>query len=352
MRVLHLPTSVGGNAWGLAQAEKLVGLDSKVLIDSNNWLNYPYDYCMDFDKRTPFGIAWTMAKTFLHVKNAYDVFHFNFGRTLLDIRRYGINYLDLPFYKGKKIMTFNGCDARQKFPTMNRVAFSACHDKACYGGMCNDGSFDVLRKKRIQKASQYIDHMFALNPDLMYFLPEDKTTFLPYSIANWETIPYHTYEVTNKIKIVHAPTDRAAKGSSYILKALENLQRKYSNLDINIIEKMPYQEALKHYQEAHIVIDQVMIGWYGGFGVEVMKMGKPLAVFLREEDLKFIPNAMAKELQEAIINVNPFTIEEVLSYYIENSALLYVKSQAALAYVHRWHNPLYIAGLVKHVYEA
>ena len=38
MKILHLPTSVGGNSWGLAQGEKALGLDSKVLIDSNNWV--------------------------------------------------------------------------------------------------------------------------------------------------------------------------------------------------------------------------------------------------------------------------------------------------------------------------
>ena len=39
MRVLHLPTSVGGNAWGLSQAEKTLGIYSQVLVEENNWLN-------------------------------------------------------------------------------------------------------------------------------------------------------------------------------------------------------------------------------------------------------------------------------------------------------------------------
>ena len=351
MKVLHLPTSVGGNSWGLAQGEKLLGLDSKVLIDSNTWLNYPYDFCMDFDKRNSFGITSKMVQTFFKIRKSYDVFHFNFGRSLIDIRKYGINYLDLPFYNGKKIMTYNGCDARQKYSTIQRVNFSACHESECYRGMCNSGTFDTLRQKRIQIISKTMDHIFALNPDLMYFLPESKTTFLPYSIANWHSISNYDFSISKKIKIVHAPTDRVAKGSHYILKALENLQKKYLNLEVSIIEKLPHQEALKKYQEAHIIIDQVLIGWYGAFGVEVMKMGKPLAVFVREEDLKFIPSNMAKALNEAIININPFNIETILSEYIENNHLLNEKSRAALDYVHQWHNPLYVAGLTKSVYE-
>lgn len=32
-----------------------------------------------------------------------------------------------------------------------------------------------------------------------------------------------------------------------------------------------------------------------------MKMGKPVAVFIREADLKFIPQDMAKDVKEAVI---------------------------------------------------
>lgn len=352
MKILHLPTSIGGNSWGLAQGEKELGLDSKVLVDAKNWLNYPFDFSMELEKRNNVGKVLKKIETFFKVRNSYDVFHFNFGSSLIDIQRYGIHLLDLPFYKGKKVMTYNGCDARQKFPTMERVQFSACHDKACYSGMCNSGVLDLKRQKRIRKVQSSVDHIFALNPDLMYFLPKEKTTFLPYTVAGWNDIKIQPYKIDSKIKIVHSPTNRAAKGSSYILAALENLQKKHPNIEVEIIENIPYEHALKKYQEAHIVIDQVLIGWYGGFGVEVMKMGKPLAVFIREEDLKFIPAEMAKDLKESVININPFTIEQVLEEYLQNTDLLYQKSKAALEYVHKWHDPLYVAGLTKQVYES
>lgn len=352
MKILHLPTSIGGNSWGLAQGEKALGLDSRVLIDANNWLNYKHDISMELEKRSNIGKVFKKIETFFKVRNSYDVFHFNFGSSLIDIQRYGIHLLDLPFYKGKKIMTYNGCDARQKFPTMERVEFSACHDKTCYNGMCNSGVLDSKRQKRIRKVQSSVDHIFALNPDLMYFLPKEKTTFLPYTVAGWDDIKTQPYKIDSKIKIVHSPTNRAAKGSSYILAALENLQKKHPNIEVEIIENIPYEHALKKYQEAHIVIDQVLIGWYGGFGAEVMKMGKPLAVFIREEDLKFIPAEMAKDLKESVININPFTIEQVLEEYLQNTDLLYQKSKAALEYVHKWHDPLYVAGLTKQVYES
>lgn len=350
MKVLHLPTSVGGNSWGLAQAEKLLGIDSKVLITHSNWLNYSYDICLNLENKSKITQIKRRIEAFLEIRKQYDVYHFNFGSSLIDFMQYGIHLLDLPFYNGKKVITYNGCDARLKYSTISRVDFSACHQKDCYGGVCNSGKQDKLRLKRIQKVSKYIDHIFSLNPDLMHFLP-DNTTFLPYSIAGWDIIRYYNYKITKKIKIIHSPTNRGAKGSNYILEALNRIKKKYNNIEITIVENVPYEKALKLYSEAHIVIDQILIGWYGAFGVEAMKMGKPLAVFIREEDLKFIPKQMAKEIKDAIININPFNIEKELEYYIENPEMLIKKSQAVLDYVYKWHNPVYVGTLTKEVYE-
>ncbi len=351
MKILHLPTSVGGNSWGLAQGEKALGLDSKVLIDSNNWVNYKSDICLGLENKSRIYSLFRRIETFLKYRKKFDIYHFNFGSSLIDYQNYGLHYLDLPFYNGKKIMTYNGCDARQKYPTINRVDFSACHSKKCYEGLCNSGKLDQMRQIRINKVSKEVDHIFSLNPDLMYFLPSDKTTFLPYSVAGWEDIKTFKYSIDKKIKIIHAPTNREAKGSDFILSALNKLQNRYKNLEVIVIEKLPYEKALKIYQEADIIIDQVLIGWYGGFGVEVMKMGKPLCVFIREEDLKFIPKEMADDLKDSVININPYNIETELSKYIENIGLLYKKSQASLDYVNKWHNPLYVASLTKQVYE-
>lgn len=61
---------------------------------------------------------------------------------------------------------------------------------------------------------------------------------------------------------------------------------------------------------------------------------------------------MAQDLNDAIININPYNIEEELSNYIENIDLLYKKSEASIEYVNKWHDPLYVASLTKQVYES
>ena len=346
MKVLHLPTSVGGNSWGLAQAEKELGMDSEVLIVEQNWLQYKCDYNLNLQKTSFVKRVVKLFSFSKKAKNDYDILHFNYGSSLLDFQKLGLVLLDLPFYRKsqKLIFTYNGSDARGVHPIEYWDELEN-PKSTLYTSLVK-----IVKRYKIKKVEKYADHIFALNPDLMHYLPP-KTTFLPYSISNWNDIKYYPYEIKDKIKIIHSPTSRELKGSKYILDALENLEKKYKNIEVQIIENIPHAEALKLYEEADLVIDQVLIGWYGGFAVEVMKMGKPVAVYIREEDLKFIPQKMAEDLKKSIINITPFNIEKILGKFIENKQLLLEKSIKVVDYVEKWHNPLDIAVTVKEIYE-
>lgn len=354
---MHLPTSVGGNAWGLACGERALGLTSEVLVETDNWLKYPADKIL-FTRR-PRNIFEKMQylakiiREIFHIRNNYDVFHFNFGTSLLDLPRFNLPLLDLPLYKGKIVVTYNGCDARQKYPTMARTAFSACHNPACYAGMCNSGQHDKSVRERIAKFDKYADHIFAVNPDLLYFLPA-RARLLPYAITNFHDIVTQPWvEHGQPLKIVHAPTNRAAKGSDQIIAALEKAKQKYGDaIELQLVENIPHSEALRLYTSADIIIDQILIGWYGGFAVEAMKMGKPVMAFVRREDLHFLPGNMGADCLEAIINTNPDTIFDDLCKLIENRNLLRLHREAALEYVNKWHDPVYVAGLTKQAYES
>ncbi len=51
-------------------------------------------------------------------------------------------------------------------------------------------------------------------------------------------------------------------------------------------------------------------------------------------------------------DINPSNIEETIEKYLQNPSQLTRKSQAALEYVHKWHDPVYIASITKSVYES
>ena len=355
MKILHLPTSTGGNSWGLSQAERKLGHNSQVLIADRNPFQYQADIKIttSFGEKTRFPLisditsGYNLFKAFIKVRNLYDVFHFNFGKSLLDFPSLGLNLLDIPYYpkKSKIIVTYNGCDARQKRGTMKRTKVSACHQKMCYGGVCTNQT-DQQKIKNIQKFSHYSSHIFALNPDLLHFLPNEKASFLPYTIHGWDSVSNHqlTFPKDDKIVIVHAPSQPVAKGTPYLLQSIDRLQKEYPNkFDFILIQNLPHQKALEIYLKADLIIDQLLVGWYGAFAVEAMAMGKPVAAYIREEDLFFIPDKMRDDLLESIINVSIHSIYENLRYIIENPKVLNFYAKKCQKYAETWHNPITIA---------
>lgn len=347
MKILHLPTSTAGFSSGLSEIEKKNKHDSKVLFIDKNKFGYKCDYLLY--NNNLFVRFFLKLKFFFKNRNQFNIFHFNFGKSLFDPFYVGLPMFDMPFYNGKRIVTFNGSDIRGWTYKIYKDEISKILDKSYSKNykVVIKRFFLKLKKNHIEK---YADHIFAVNPDLLHFLPK-RATFLPYAISEWDKIKkVESFTDGKIINIVHAPTNRKLKGSEYVIKALKRLKKKYSNINIIIVENMSYKEALNKYKKADLFIDQVLIGWYGGVSVELMKMGKAVAVYIRKEDLKFIPNEMSKDLLNSIININPFNIESELEKYILDLKKLKYKSELGYDYVNKWHNPEYIYKLISSTY--
>lgn len=348
--------SVGGMPWGLSQGERSLGLHSRVLYSSSSQYSYPSDLNLHLEK-TPSPIVRfsKLLKTFVQIRNDYDIFHFNYGSSLIHSTKYKLFHLELPFYpkRAKLFVTYNGCDARQKYPTIKRTKVSACHYSECYGGLCNSGDMDSIRRRGIAKMAKYVEHMWAVNPDLLYFLPKEKSSFLPYSV-NTDNITIARQNFgEKKLRIVHAPTERAVKGSNIILAILEDL-KKHRNIEIDfeIVENLPHEHAIEVLKKAHLIIDQILVGWYGGLAVEVMSMGKPVICRIAEEDLQFIPKQMASDLKDSFINASEADLKDIILRCIEDRDFLQRKSESALDYARKWHAPEYVASITKKAYES
>lgn len=346
MKVLHLPADIGGHAWSLAQAERALGCDSRVLVRSSAWGSSPADIRLDAGTRSMRSFA-VLAGTFLKIRNEFDVFHFNFGSSLFHSLKLPVAQPELGLYprKARVFATYNGCDARQKFPTMARGGLSACLEEDCYGGMCNSGVLDERRRAGIERMAQRAEHLWAVNPDLLYFLPREKSSFLPYSIAP-PGLEVRWPAREGPLRVAHAPTDRGAKGTQYALKVFETLAHDYpGRFEFDLIEGVSREVALRRYQAADVVVDQLLIGWYGAVGVEAMLLGKAVCVFIKEEDLEPVPPAMRAELVQAVVHSTPTTLHDSLLRLERDRDLLLRHAQAGHAYARRWHDPGYVASL-------
>jgi hypothetical protein len=374
LRILHCPGIVGGNAPQLARAERQLGLDSWCVAFWQNYFQYKTDEVL-FD---PTDSLVTMEakrwKFFWRALTQYDVIHFNFGRSILPGRivapaqtlRQRLNGLwwlqhtyahlfelrDLAWLKraGKGIfVTYQGDDARQSDYTRTHFAINMASEVDTDD---HSDSSDQHKRWRIQQFARYADRMFALNPDLLHVLPP-QAQFLPYShidLNEWHPLESKNSANTPPV-VLHAPSHRGAKGTRYVLEAVSRLQAEGVPFEFILVEGLSNQAARTLYERADLLIDQLLAGWYGGLAVELMALGKPVMCYLREGDLKFIPEQMRRDLP--IINVTPTTIYESLKEWLTlRNAELPALGQRSRAYVERWHDPQQIAARVKQEYEA
>jgi len=173
---------------------------------------------------------------------------------------------------------------------------------------------------------------------------------LPYSSVDLTEWLPSSKSKRERFVISHSPTNRSIKGTRYILNAVERLKDKYKNVELMLVEGVPHSKVKELYAQADLAIDQLLVGWYGGFAVEMMALGKPVVCYIREEDLKFIPSQMKDDLP--IVNANPNTIYEVLSRLVEQRDQVHLIGERSRAYVERWHDPMKIALRTKEVYES
>lgn len=78
-----------------------------------------------------------------------------------------------------------------------------------------------------------------------------------------------------RIRIGHAPTSRPVKSTDRFLAAVQSLQRRYPQLELELIERRPHDECLRRKAACDIYYDQVELG-YGNNAIEAWTMGIPV----------------------------------------------------------------------------
>jgi len=368
---------VAGNPQGLARAERELGLASWSVALRQSRFEYVADEVLCPSGTGPLACQAKRWSLLWRALRSFDLVHFNFGqsimpqripqRSALDASRgsWGtrafrrayncyagtLELRDLAVLKwaGKGIVvTYQGDDARQGDFCLSHFVTSPAGD---VDALYYQPETDAQKRSRIQKFGIYADRIYALNPDLLHVLPRG-SEFLPYAhidLRDWR--PHESSRASAKPIVLHAPSHQGVKGTRFVREAVERLEKEGVALEFVLVEGIPHHEARRLYERADLVIDQLLCGWYGGFAVEAMALGKPVICYIREGDLGFIPVRMRDELP--IINASPETVYSVLKQWLtERRGELGDVGQQGRAYVEAWHDPLKIAARLKQDYEA
>jgi hypothetical protein len=140
------------------------------------------------------------------------------------------------------------------------------------------------------------------------------------------------------------------KGTRFILDAVRRLKSEGIQLEFVMVEGLAHTEAMQLYGKADLLIDQLLVGWYGGLAVELMALAKPVIAYLREEDLQFVPQAMREELP--VVSATPQSIYHVLRDLLTvRRHQLPELGERGRKYVEMWHDPIRVAATLKTTYE-
>lgn len=362
MKVLHLPTTVGGHSTGLSAELKAHGIDSEVWTLNQNYLNYDVDRTITKVSDGPLVRILKLVLAGSYVWRNWDIVHFNSGSTLFSVRFSGydkrslvgifrtltnalvslLQRLEIGILRLRGVKLFihyQGDDARQGDVSLDMFEFSIAQmvDSTYY-----TPETDEFKRQQIAFLTARCEKTYAVNPDLLHVLPAT-AEFIPYSHVNlreWE--PRFTQENGRKLRILHAPSHRDVKGTQLILDALSDLETAGYEFELILVEGVSNAEARKLYESADVVIDQLFAGWYGGVAVEAMALGKPVMAFIREADLKYIPKQMRDELP--ILRSSPNTVVTDLKKILEMPRAELTKlAHLSRQYVEKWHNPTSIA---------
>lgn len=350
-RILHAPVIVINQQWVVSRAQRKLGYRSDFMVfnaDRKELRVRDCDYNFHFDRNDisfhPKRIIKTLAfltrfaAFFISALFKYDVFHFH-SETFLGSR----SSLDLMILKllGKKIVfQYWGCDIRLKTMAQLSEAHSTCDDciRACQNSRKLRDNLTHLK---------YADFRVYGGSDAIKMVPDALYVPLAIDLDYWRTadvIPAE-HRLPNAdagaVRILH-PFQNASsrgdqKGTKFIKNAVEELKKEGHKIDFIFIDSVPYEAMKYYYQQADIVVVQLLMGTYSGVSVEAMAMGRPVVCYLNKDALRLMPK------DNPIVNANPETIKEVLRKLIADKKLREEIGVKSRKHIEEHHDALKLA---------
>jgi glycosyltransferase involved in cell wall biosynthesis len=233
----------------------------------------------------------------------------------------------LRFFRKKTMLILAGCDAR----IPNRVeefTWNPCKD--CSDEYKKFVQCDIGAKKEKLKLAESLFTVIASPEECAGYLSRPYKPFR-FPIRTAAFSPVYP-EVENKIIILHAPSHHHVKGTRYIQESVQKLTLKYPNIEFVCIQNAPKSDVLFYLKSAHIVIDQMLVGFYGMFAVEAMALGKPVICYIRPD--------IWLDIQDdcPIINANPDNLYSCLAGLIEKKEILSEIGRESRKYVENNHD--------------
>ncbi len=271
-KILHAPFEIAGNMNRITKYLKLQNIDATSANYYDSWLKFKCDINLNVD-RLPESERSKAIDSFARTAiSKYDIFHFHFAQSLYpDFRD-----LEELKQKGKKIIfSFWGSDQRSgEWILYQQAKFMGYHPPKPY--------FNTLNQYHTHKfINRYADVMLGSTCiprglwipgqiDVSQWSLEEKEQILQGKMVEKDH---------KKTYFLHAPSTNWKKGSNIVLNLLKECKKDGMPIEILYFSKIPQEKAKQIYAYADFAIDQVGVGTFGLFGIEMMCWQIPVLVY-------------------------------------------------------------------------
>ena len=87
-------------------------------------------------------------------------------------------------------------------------------------------------------------------------------------------------------------------------------------VELDLIEGVKHDEARRRYAQADVIVDQLVVGWYGLFAIESMATARPVVTYLHEDAVERTERAF--DVQVPIVNATKETLVEKVRPLVES----------------------------------
>lgn len=342
MKVLLGPTNFADQPMTLTRALRARGVDARHLLYAWNGrvaYGYEHDEVMALNRRD--WLAVQARTTAEKLEEGFTVFHL-WHRTLI-YPPGPVSFfsgLDLPYLKASGaavICRFTGYELRRRSLDMELNPYSPFHS-----------GYESGYDERVQAA--YIDHLrdwsdrlVVQDPEMQTFLPEAE--IVPRGI-DLDRFGFVGAQRSARPLVVHAPSRQQLKGTEHVLAAVERLKDRGFDFDFRLVEGIDHQDAVELYRSADVVVDQLLIGWYGVLALEAMALGKAVVAYVRPDLYeRFSPRI-------PIVNATIDSLEEALAELVCDAARREELGLQGRAFVEAVHDIDRVAATIEQLYRA
>lgn len=327
LRVFHGPNNIGGGAGLLARKQRELGADAQAVCFTTG----SYAFEVDRELQPGLGARIELLRQWRH----FDIFHFWYGESLIGARLTDVEWLRRA---GKRVFFyFCGCDVRDPKVIIPREAVSAC--AACWPVGC------AANRDHAVEVALAADGCFVSTPDLLEFVPGAALLPQPIDLQTPALAVPRSVSVDGVVRVAHAPSNRVIKGTVHVERAIAELREAGAPVELVLVEGLSHTESMEVFASCDIAVDQVLIGAYGQFAVEMMALGKPVVAFIRDDVRALYPDGMP------VVSASPDDLAKVLARLVEDRAERARIGAAGPGYVRAVHDAGVIARQALDAYE-